>query len=49
VRENFRDFETTHVKRYDETAPDAAVPFDDKELEAVMTFVLGLTQEVAGC
>lgn len=39
------DYETTRVKRYDERLRMPKFPFDEKEREAVMTFVLGLTQE----
>jgi hypothetical protein len=39
------DYETTQVKRYDERLRMPKFPFDDEQREAVMTFVLGLTQE----
>ncbi len=39
------DYETTQVKRYDERLRMPKFPFDEREREAVMTFVLGLTQE----
>ena len=39
------DYETTQVKRYDERLRMPKFPFDEKASEAVMTFVLGLTQE----
>ena len=39
------DFETTQTKRYDERLRMPKFPFNEKEREAVMTFVLGLTQE----
>jgi cytochrome c2 len=39
------DFETTRVKRYDERLRMPKFPFDAHEREAVMTFVLGLTNE----
>jgi cytochrome c2 len=39
------DYETTRVKRYDERLRMPKFPFDEKQREAVMTFVLGLTQE----
>jgi hypothetical protein len=39
------DFETTRTKRYDERLRMPKFPFNDEEREAVMTFVLGLTNE----
>lgn len=39
------DFETTRTKRYDERLRMPKFPFDAREREAVMTFVLGLTNE----
>jgi cytochrome c2 len=39
------DFETTRTKRYDERLRMPKFPFDAKQREAVMTFVLGLTNE----
>ncbi|MCC7474549.1 MAG: c-type cytochrome [Pirellulales bacterium] len=39
------DFETTGVKRYDERLRMPKFPFTAEEREAVMTFVLGLTNE----
>jgi len=39
------DYETTHNKRYDERLRMPKFPFDDAQREAVMTFVLGLTNE----
>jgi hypothetical protein len=39
------DFETTKTKRYDERLRMPKFPFDAKQREAVMTFVLGLTNE----
>src|SRR4029079_15680307 len=39
------DYQTTQVKRYDERLRMPKFPFNEKEREAVMTFVLGLTQE----
>jgi hypothetical protein len=39
------DYETTQTKRYDERLRMPKFPFDEKEREEVMTFVLGLTQE----
>ena len=39
------DYETTRTKRYDERLRMPKFPFDEKEREAVMTFVLGLTNE----
>ena len=38
-------YETTQTKRYAERLRMPKFPFDEKEREAVMTFVLGLTQE----
>ena len=42
------DYETTRTKRYDERLRMPKFPFDEKQLEAVMTFVLGLTNEAPG-
>jgi cytochrome c551/c552 len=39
------DYETTRTKRYDERLRMPKFPFDAREREAVMTFVLGLTNE----
>jgi cytochrome c2 len=39
------DYETTVNKRYDERLRMPKFPFNDREREAVMTFVLGLTSE----
>jgi cytochrome c2 len=39
------DYETTRTKRYDERLRMPKFPFDAKQREAVMTFVLGLTNE----
>ncbi len=39
------DYETTQTKRYDERLRMPKFPFNAEEREAVMTFVLGLTQE----
>jgi hypothetical protein len=39
------DFETTRVKRYDERLRMPKFPFDARQREAVMTFILGLTNE----
>jgi len=39
------DFETTRTKRYDERLRMPKFPFNAEEREAVMTFVLGLTNE----
>jgi cytochrome c2 len=39
------DYQTTQTKRYDERLRMPKFPFDEKQREAVMTFVLGLTQE----
>jgi cytochrome c2 len=39
------DFESTRTKRYDERLRMPKFPFDAREREAVMTFVLGLTNE----
>jgi cytochrome c2 len=39
------DYETTRTKRYDERLRMPKFPFDEKQREAVMTFVLGLTNE----
>jgi cytochrome c2 len=39
------DYETTQTKRYDERLRMPKFPFDAKQREAVMTFVLGLTNE----
>jgi hypothetical protein len=39
------DYETTRVKRYDERLRMPKFPFDAAQREAVMTFVLGLTNE----
>jgi cytochrome c551/c552 len=39
------DFETTRTKRYDERLRMPKFPFTEEEREAVMTFILGLTNE----
>jgi cytochrome c2 len=39
------DYETTRTKRYDERLRMPRFPFDAEEREAVMTFILGLTNE----
>ncbi len=39
------DYEATRTKRYDERLRMPKFPFDESEREAVMTFVLGLTDE----